>query len=438
MNARLRPPALELPDVATVRWGSFTKIVRQPEENWPVQICSKPIIAKQFGKRAVALIADPEAAKTILTGGADKFPRWRIYQHVVGNGPGRESLSAVDGAQWSKLRKSFTPMFKPEQVSRLMPLVRRATAQTMASWQAQNDPITIDISLEMTRLTLDVIWRVLFGDRDPPPLVDRAATAIHTSALRNDSALQVATLSALAEAAANPAVRTTMLENPFRAWNSKSGSGQADDGLTWQELHDNARGLLGAGHETTALTLTWALWIAAQDTDTQYRIHEEIDRVVGDSEIEEAHLNHLVFTGAVLNETLRLLPPGYVTVRQSKGPVTLSGESLPPGTVLVVCIYALHRHRNWWEEPDLFWPDRFARGKPRHRYAFLPFSAGRHACIAGTMGWMEIITAFASILRHFRLSTDTRAPMKLRTNITLRPDRAVPITLHRRDTTAGR
>ena len=432
MTARLRPPALDLPDAAAVRWTSFTKVVRQPEDNWPAQICRQPVIAKQSGKRAIALIADPEAAKTILTGTADKFPRWRIYQHVVGRGPGRESLSAADDAQWRKLRQAFNPMFRPEPIAQLTPLFRRATAQAVAAWQAQGDPVRFDVSLEMTRLTLNVIWRALFGDAEPPPLVDGAAADIHAALLRNESAVQSDKLAALADAAAaRTALRSMLPDNPFDGWNAASRAAAGGD-LTWQELYDNARGFLGAGHETVALTLTWALWLTAQDAETQQRIHDEIDQVAGSGPIEDAHLTRLVFTGQVLNETLRLLPPAYVTVRQSRDPIVLAGEDLPAGTVLVVAIYALHRHRHWWDEPDVFRPDRFAGDEPRHRYAFLPFSAGRHACIGASLGWKEALTIFAGIMQHFRVSTDASVPIKLRTTITLRPDRAVPLTLHRR------
>ena len=429
-RVRLRPPALALPDAGAVSWTSFTKVVRQPEQNWPAQICEQPIIAQKFGKRAIALIADPEAAKTILSGGEDKFPRWRIYQHVIGRGPGRDSLSATDGAQWRRLRQAFGPMFRPEHVAKLTPLFQRATARAVAAWQTQGDTVRFDASLEMTRFTLDLVWRVLFGDDDPPPIVDRAAADIHAALLRDEIAVQAGTLAALADAAAGRAPAPGALtENPFAGW-SDAATAEAGDGLTWRELYDNARGFLGAGHETAALTLTWALWLTAQDAETQQRIHDEIDAVVGAGPIEDAHLARLVFTGRVINETLRLFPPAYVTVRRSTEPIALAGESLPAGVVLVVCLYALHRHRQWWEEPDTFWPDRFAGNAPRHRYAFLPFSAGRHACIGASLGWKEAMTIFASILQRFRVSTDTTVPIKLRTTITLRPDREVPIVLH--------
>ena len=385
----------------------------------------------------MALIADPEAAKTVLGGSEEHFPKWRIYERVVGAGTGRESLSAASGAQWRRQRRAFGPMFRPEVASRLVPLFQRATEHAIAAWSAQGDAVRFDASLEMTRLTLDIIWRALFGadpESEPPPIVARAAAQIHAAQLRGDVNAPAARIAELADTASRwtPA-RGVMPGNPFDAWGAASNE-EPQAGLTRQELYDNARVFLGAGHETTALTLTWALWLVAQDLETQRRIHGEIDQMVGADPIEDAHTERLAFTGQVLSETLRLFPPALVTVRQSRDPIVLAGERLPAATVLAVCIYALHRHRRWWEVPDLFRPDRFApgSGEPRHRYAYLPFSAGRHACIGAALGWKEAVTIFATILQRFRVATDGAVPVRPRMTITLRPDREVPIVLHRR------
>lgn len=431
MTETMRVPALDLPDAAAVRWTSFIKVIRQPQHYWPAQLLDQPIVTRRIGARTLALIADPEAAKTVLTGSAEKFPRWRIYQHVVGRGPGRNSLSAAGDPQWLKLRRAFNPMFRPDRAALLVPLFQRATARAVAAWRAERDAIRIDASLEMTKLTLGAMWCALFGDATsgPPPLVERAAADMHGALLRNAAAVQADKLAVLADAAAaRVPVRSGLPDNPFDAWGAQDA---ASAELTWQELYDNARGFLGAGHETTALTLTWALWLTAQDEATQARVHDEIDRVIGAGPIEDAHLGRLSFTGHVIDETLRLLPPAFVTVRQSRDPIALAGERLPAGAVLAVCIYALHRHRQWWEAPDRFWPERFGAGAPGHRYAYLPFSAGRHACIGAALGAKEALAIFAGIMRDFRVSTDA-ATIPLHTTVTLRPAAPVPIVLQRR------
>lgn len=435
--ASLRPPALNLPDQAAVRWSSLTKIIVQPEENWPVQIYERPIIAGKVGERTIALIADPEAAKTVLGGPEALFQKWRIYERVAGGGTGRHSLSATAGAPWRRQRRAFSPMFRPENAAPLVPLIRHAADRAIASWNAKGDAIRLDISLEMTRLTLGLMWQALFAaDPETDPVVARAAAAIYGARLSGALDVPPAKLIDLADAAKRRrSVKGALCANPFDSWGAASEAGSRNHGLTEQELYDNARNFLSAGYETTALTLTWALWLTAQQAEVQDRIHAEIDCVVGADAIAASHLGRLVFTGQVLRETMRLFPPSLLTVRQCREAVTLAGERLPAGTVLAVCIYALHRHRNWWRDPDLFEPGRFApgSGEPRHRHAYLPFSTGRHGCIGAALGWAEAVTIFASILRHFRVSTDAGVPVRPRMTITLRPDREVPIVLHRRN-----
>ena len=170
----------------------------------------------------------------------------------------------------------------------------------------------------------------------------------------------------------------------------------------------------------------------AQDSQTQDRIDEKIDKVIGGGALEDGHLSRLRFTGQVLSETLRLFPPAAITVRQAKNPTTLVGEELPAATVLAVCIYALHRHRDWWEKADEFLPDRFGGGGPRHPYAFLPFSAGAHVCIGNAFAWKEAMAIFATLLQNFKIGTDHTVAVRPRFSITLRPDRAVPIILQPR------
>jgi cytochrome P450 len=437
MMVRLRPPALDLPDQAAVRWTSFTKIIREPEKNWPAQIYERAIIADRVGARTMALIADPEAAKTVLTGPQDLFPKWRIYERVIGSGSGREGLPAVSGGQWRRQRRAFSPMFRPEIADRLVPLFRSAAERSIAVWRKRGLAPRLDLTLEMTQLTLGIIWQVLFGadlQAEAPRFVTDAASRIYDGLLSGDVNAPPRVLAELATVAARrPPAPGIVPDNPFVAWSAIGDSGCGPpQPLTARELYDNARAILGAGHDTTALTLTWALWLIAQDRETQQRVHDEIDRAVGGGPVEDIHVPLLTFTGHVLSETLRLFPSALVTVRQSRDPIVLAALELPAATVLTVCIYALHRHRDLWNEPDLFWPDRFGAGEPNNRFAYMPFSVGPHACIGASLARREAIVILATILQQFRVTTDAAVHVKPHMSITLRPDRPVPLFLHER------
>lgn len=388
------------------------------------------MVTGQVGKHSVALIADPDAAKTVLAGTEEQFPKWRTYEQFAGRAVGRQSLLATTGAQWRQQRRAFGPMFGPEQTNRLIGLFQRATERATAGWTARGGT-EIDVFLEMRRVALGNIWQALFGteaDLDPPAAVAAAADEIHAAQLRNDNRFLAELLTTLVDEAMGRAPMPSILpNNPFETQANSS------EGLTREEIYDNARLLLAVGHESTALTLTWALWLLARDQEIQRQVHHEIDRVIGRGRIEASQLLALEYTANVLKETLRLFPALPIVARQSTNPVVLAGTSLPAATVLIVCIYALQRHRGWWDEPDQFRPERFVSGEPRHRYAYLPFSAGRHTCIGNAFGWTESLTILATILQRFRLDTTQEVRISPRLEILLCPDRQVQVTLCRRD-----
>jgi cytochrome P450 len=432
---RGRPPALDLPDQMSVRWTSLTKIIRNPEQNWPRQILERPIIVGKINQATLALIADPEAAKTVLTGAEDHFPKWKIYDRVFARGLGRQGLSVVQGEQWLRQQKALAPMFRPDRVSHLAAFSRKATEQSCAEWLKQGTDIRIDAAAEMTMITLRAIWAHMFGTVDGdlgPPSLARVAAEISAAQVLNRVNEPPARYTELAlEAQQRARSLSVRPSTPFAALGDPELAGGP---LSPAELFDNTRLFLGAGSETTALTLTWALWLIGHAPEIQCSAQKEIDQIVGTEPVTVEHVGRLTFVGQVLNETLRLCPPSVVVVRQARDAETLAGERLPSGSILAVCLYALHRHRLWWDAPAEFRPERFAAGapEPRHPFAFLPFSAGRHACIGKQAGWVEAVTVLATILRHFDVVADSAVVVKPRVSITMRPDRETPVLLHPR------
>jgi cytochrome P450 len=429
MTDRLRPPALDLPDISEVRWTSFTKAIREPERNWPAQICERPIHVGHVGERAMALVADPEAVRAILTGPESRFIKWRIYDRVVAAGAGRRNISATEGADCLRQRRILAPMLAPDAVPDLAPLFQQAALRAVDSWR-RGAETRIDAGLETTRITLDVIWRLIRGAPAYGPVaaaVDQAARAAYAAQVEqriNDAAGHLAPLLC---PVSGPHSEAEVRANPFLAL----GQPPLADALSADEVRDNARLFLNAGHETTTLTLTWTLWLLGRDPEAQARVRAEIDAVTGGAPLTPDQLPRLAFTGQVVNETMRLLPPGPIVVRQATGEETLCGETLPQGSLWAVCVYGMHRNAALWEDPHDFRPDRFAPGsaEPRHRFAYLPFSAGRHGCIGSAFGWAEALTVLACILQAFEVEADPGVDLRPRMAITLRPNGPAPLRL---------
>ena len=194
---------------------------------------------------------------------------------------------------------------------------------------------------------------------------------------------------------------------------------------------DELVSLLVAGHETTAVALSWAWQLLGAHPDVEERMAHELRVVLGDGPIDPARHASLRYTRCVVHETLRLYPPAWVVPRLAVRPVELDGHRIPPGDVVIVCTHLLHRDPRFWDEPGRFDPTRFedgAAGARRHP-AYLPFGAGPRSCLGREFALMEATLLLAALARRFRAVPLAPAPVPATFGFTLRPAEAVPMRL---------
>jgi cytochrome P450 len=196
------------------------------------------------------------------------------------------------------------------------------------------------------------------------------------------------------------------------------------------DLRDNLITFIGAGHETTALALTWALFLLSQDAGAADRVRAEVSAVAQGAPITQDHVERLIFTRQVVLEALRLYPPVAALPRQANRDTTLQGIAVPRHTLILMPIYAIHRHRQLWERPDHFEPDRFdpAHGLERNRYQFMPFGAGLRICIGMGFALNEAVAALATLMRGVDLAHDPAHRIRPLVRITMRPQGGMPMT----------
>jgi cytochrome P450 len=198
-------------------------------------------------------------------------------------------------------------------------------------------------------------------------------------------------------------------------------------GMSREQLRDEVVTLFLAGHETTALLLTWALVLLAQHPNAERAVEEEARTVAGSASIAFEHRDKLAFTERVLKETLRLYPPVYVIPRVVGEPLTLAGYPLEPGAEVWLWPYFTHRDARFFARPERFEPNRFLPGGEAERSprAYLPFGAGSRACVGRHFALLEAVLALASITRRFRVKLRDGRPVFPHPRITLAPARAV-------------
>ncbi|WP_185057364.1 cytochrome P450 [Thermocatellispora tengchongensis] len=390
------------------------------------------------GLRAVLYgVFSADGAQQVLGGDPGRFRKDNVFYNEVRECVGNGLLTSQD-ADYLRQRRLVQPLFTRRQVDRYATVMCEETQATIDRWRAAPNR-TIDVIDEMTRLTLRVVGRVLFGaDVDAAvDVVRRSFPVIGEYTLRRGNApvrvpRQWPTPANRRAAAAQQELYA--LCDQIIAARQAAGAGGDDllgllaratgpdgDSLDPAEIRDQVLVFLLAGYETTATSLAFALHLLARHPETRERAQAEIDAVLGGRMPEAADLDALPYTTMVLKEAMRLYPAAPVIGRMAVTDVEIGGHRIPSGANVLVSPWVTHRHPAYWEEPERFDPERFTpeREAARPRYAWFPFGGGPRACIGRHFSMLESVLALAMVLRTYDLdAVDTAVPLEQ--GITLR------------------
>lgn len=417
------------------------KFIRNPIEGFGPLTYRQPIVTAKTLGQTLHVISDPEGMNDVLVKQADKFTKTAIDARILGPAT-KEGLLSVHGEQWKRQRKSVAPIFRKRHMADLAPLI----ADVIESFKVRIDTRpNLDLSAAMADLTFDVLANALLGD---PKGLDRdrlktATRAVVTGAgtLRPDDLLPwprwvprpMTPRGAAALKRLKRAADELILERTRHPADDLVGLLIGAENLNQRERRDNLIGFFIAGHETTALTLTWAFYLLGRHRPTQARVRAEIRAVCGDGPLTYEQLDALVLTRAVIDETMRLFPPAPLLNREPRVEVDVLGRTLKPGDAILLNNYVMHRTDRLWDDPLLFDPDRFlrdpslrAKGAP-----YMPFGAGPRICVGAAFAVMEAVMVLGTLTRDYDIIiADDVFPRPLMT-VTLRPEGGVPARLER-------
>jgi cytochrome P450 len=406
------------------------------------------IVALPFGSVRVYLLCHPEHVTYVLQGHAHNYGKSRFSAQVrplLGQG-----LATSDGALWRTQRRLVQPAFHRERLAGLAATITAATQAMLARWVAHAATgMPLDMLAEMTRLTGEVIVRALFGTA-LPEAVGRTMFADFTTVTGY--------------------LRTHML-TPWSAWLPTPGrrrfqaalarldrlvgqhiqarrqqEGNHDDllalllaardpatgaGMAPQQLRDEVMTLLFAGHETTALALTWTWDLLVRHPAVAARLRRDVAAVLAGRVPTVADLPHLPYLRMVLEEALRLYPPAWMIARAARADDVIGGYPIPAGTTVFLSPYLTHRHPEVWPEPERFDPDRFAleRVVSRPPGAYFPFAAGPRACLGAPLAMMEAQLIVAQVIQAYDVGLVAGPPVVPQPRLTLRPRHGVPMVV---------
>jgi cytochrome P450 len=455
---RPRPPAPE-PLAKAPGPLKFLRLLRtSPIETLSRAHFERPIVISKTVLGDIAVVSDSNAIQHVLIENAANYRRDRIQQRMMAL-PMGTSLLEAEGAQWRAQRRCITPAFRPKMVEGYLPGVAGAARALVERWMKLDDGSRLDVALEMDRLMMDVLGRTLFSaglHRDPeeilsemrlhfamvgcislldifnmPNWIPRPGQSRHNSVLARLARVVVQVSKAREQRlAASPGAQSTDLLTVLHRGNDPS----TERALHQREIEANVFTFIAAGHETSAIAITWALYLLSIDPEWRERTETEVDNELSDASQVSESLERLVATRAVIEEALRLYPPIPSINRQAIAADRLVGQLIRPGTIVIISPWVLHRHRLLWEAPDLFDPSRFLPGARAaiDRFAYLPFGAGPRTCIAASFAMQEAIILLATILRAFRLEAVPDHKVWPVHHVTLHPSGGLPLILHRR------
>jgi cytochrome P450 len=331
------------------------------------------------------------------------------------------------------------PSFHRRVIDQFSNLIREVNDKFAARWADKAARAeAVNISDDTSELTLEIVLRSIFGSDLGRLEKQLGANPFQVVAKEQNRDLKFAfrfrSLTKLVQELINRRRREPEEHFDFLAMLMASRDRENDEAMSDKELIDEVLTLIVAGHETTAAALTWTWYLISQHADTQARLQAEADQFSGDETLGLAAAESLAFTHQVLQEALRLYPPGWLITRRSLEADELGGYAIAPRTDVFISPYMLHRHPAFWSDPEEFKPERFAGidAAERHKFSYIPFAVGPRHCIGENIAMFEMLVHVHAMSRRFRLTRVGSEPIELEAQINLRPRSNLMMTVQTR------
>lgn len=405
----------------------------------------------QFGWRDLWICSHPDLVHEVLVAGRDD---WRRINEL---GDGRpfglkmalgDGLLTTDGAEWQWRRRIVNPAFHRQRIEGMVETMVACGNEMLDRLSVAADRgETVDLMVEMKRVTQDIISRTMFSTdiaRDADRIGDAVDEALQYVAKRSRAIVNVpvgwptpaanrfrramsdldqAIYRSIAERRASSTTGDDLLGMLLEAEDEETGQSLSDE-----QIRNEVATVYGAGHETTANALTWAWHELMQSPEVLEHLQDEVD----EKDVDD--FTNLTYTRMVFEEILRFRPPVPINGRVAMRSQSLGGYQVHEGAIALLIVNNIHRHPDFWETPETFNPDLFtAQAKSeRHRHAWAPFGAGPHLCIGNNFAMVEGTILLALMARAFEFEPTRALPRKPALAVTLKPRGGLPVRVRPR------
>ncbi len=404
----------------------------------------------------VFMVNDPVWVEKILIQEPHKYPKHR-YMHealepLIGSSP-----FTTNGALWQRQRRMLDQAFEHARLRLVFPLMQQACVDMLSRLREHRTGAHLDVDQAMTHITADIIYRTIFSE----VLSEGDAALIFSAFHRYQSLSQKAMVCRLlrlpplwlnmSRRRQADVIRDFLSQKVAQRF-AQIPDAQEQDGadilaglrcaidpvdgsrLTPAEVLDQICMLFLAGHETSASSLSWCLYLLGESPDLQRRLVQELHTIAPDGQLSHTDLRHLPQLTAVFREVLRLYPPVGYFPREATEAHEIRGKKVKAGDALLVFPWLLHRHRKWWLQPDEFLPERFAadRKESPTKGTYLPFGLGARACLGAGFAMQEAALILGMLLHEYEIEPAPGHEPRVVGRLTIRSDKGIKVYLRKR------
>jgi cytochrome P450 len=414
------------------------------------------VVRFDLGPVETFLLTNPADIERVLVADDAKYRKPEFGDDAIDTLLG-DGLLLSDGEKWREQRQRLQPAFAPGRIESMDGLIIDHAESMLDGWAAGD---LRDIHLEMARVTVRIIVEAMFGAGltdeqtrtvqenleplgrrfEPDPLrflVPEWAPTRENRAYRASVAKLEGVLDDIVaerrgterdpgiDDAAGDGLPMDLLSILLRA---------RDEEVTDPRLRDELMTMLLAGHDTTALTLTYAWYLLSEHPEVEARVHREVDALPDDRPPTADDVRDLDCLERVLQEAMRLYPPVYVMFREPQVDVRLGGYRIPSGSAVMLSQWVTHRSDRWYDDPERFDPDRWRpeRRADRPRFSYFPFGGGPRHCIGKHLSMLEAKLILATVAREYELEYTREGPLDLRGSLTMHPQEPVAMRVRSR------
>lgn len=390
-------------------------------------------------------VNSPEGIEHVLVQNNGNYVKGELFQESLGPVLGNGLLNS-EGEFWRRQRHRIGPAFEPDRIAEYAETMVERTEATAAQWR---DGSVRDVNEDMMELTLEIVADALFGvdvGRDVDTVADSLAVVMNyqegvsadmlpvdvptpgTIRLRRAvDELEDVVYRIIDERARNPGDDVV----------SRMLSVEDEDGreMSREQVRDEVMTLLLAGHETTALALTYTFFLLAQHPDVERRLLDELDETLGGDPPTVEQVRDLPYLETVVEESMRLYPPVPGIVREATARDEIAGYTIPEGATISINQWSVHRDPRFYDDPMAFRPDRWTDEMRADlpRLAYFPFSAGPRRCVGDRFAMLEAKVVLATLLQRYHLELVSSPELDLVATITARPQKPVKMRVHERE-----